>query len=277
MSLFKKIADASIWVIFVICFILAILAFIARNAVPGDALFGLKLAFEQGLLASSKLLNKQVDVEIGFVSKRFNETTRVISSKYASESLNRLDTQVEVTANEIAQIEDPTQRQEAANKYIAELSQVSNALTQEKQKLQNTYYQPPTTIKNNTGSYSGQTTTTNIAPTNSPQVAITSPQAPDVSQQIDNTQQTIQQTIDQMTQISTQSTTDIVAPTSEPPTPTTPPEIPTVAPTAAPTQAPATVQSAPEPTATTAPAPSPTPKHSFFNNGWGNGYGNNDH
>lgn len=265
----KKIIDYGVWVLFFVFFTYSFLFFITKDAVPGDWLFGTKLAMEKVLIAGSSVINRQVDAEIEFVQRRFDEVSKVLASKYGSESLTRLDGQVVQTADSIKNIKDKKQREEAADKYIAELSFISAGLKQQQKQILNTQ---------STQSYSNPTPTFYSPPSQSSQTPSQSTSS-SISNQIDQTQNTIQSTINDLNKIQTDSTstqpintptptptpsgrggtlhqlnapsqpTDTPIPTQEPPTPTQ--ELST------PTQEP--------PTAT------PTPHNNGFGQGQGGG------
>lgn len=252
----KKTLDYGSWVVFSIILIYSFLFYITRNAVPGEFLYPTKLGVEKILVASSKVLYNSVEFEMDFVARRFNEVSKVLSSKYGSESLHRLDTQVTETATSIANIKDPKARKEAASKYAIQLSYISSGLEQEEKKIVKTtpVYRPPPS----------QPTSQNTAPN---PTAPPSPPPPAIVQDIDNTQETIQETIEEMNEIQTQ------APTIEPtntPVPTNTPA-PTHTPTPVLNDTNFSAPAGPEknvgqpknadaaPTATTAPAPTDTP------------------
>ncbi|MFH0979704.1 MAG: hypothetical protein V1803_02020 [Candidatus Roizmanbacteria bacterium] len=223
MPLLRKIVDYGIWVLFFVFFTISLLFYATKDSVPGDWLFGTKLGLEKALIATSALLNKQVDLQIDFVARRYREMSKVLASKYGLESLLRLDNQIAETGNSITNIKDPTKRKEAATRYIAELSFISAGL---EQKQQNYSYSPPPPSQNQ---------------------PIDSPEPTNISNQIDNTQETIQKTIDEMNRAKLQN--NIIEPTD---IPTSTPEI-VISPTVAP--APETFQ---EPTPTTVQDPIPT-------------------
>lgn len=297
----KKIFDYFIWGLFGILLILGGIIYVTDRTYPGDRLYSFKLDFENFVLATSSILNKQVDVSIDMVMKRSDEFTKIWSSGYALAGLNRLNTQVDVTANSINQIQDPELKKLEAQRYIAKLDEVSAALSAKQTELaasstqnntgttsqivykpaQNVVYQP--TGSQNTGQASqpshnqpsNSSTTTTTTTSSSPTASTTSTSA--VSQQINDTQQNIQQKIDQMTNLTTETESNTIPTTA-------PTEVPTQVPTAVPV-----IPTSPPPptTAPTSPPPptsTPKPQNSDFNgkgnNGWHgfngfNGNGNN--
>ncbi|MFZ6034570.1 MAG: hypothetical protein ACOYUB_00240 [Patescibacteria group bacterium] len=229
MSIIKKLLDSSIWIIFFFCVTFSLLTVVAQNALPGDTFYGFKLAYEKVLFAASRFINRQVDLQIEYVGRRFNESSQVLTSKHGKESLDRLDKEVLSTADTISMIQDPTQKQQAAKKYISQLNSISTGLVEQKQII-----------------------TTNAAPAASPTTTATAVNTSEISQQIDTTQSTIQQTINQMENITQESASPTPAPTNTPvPTATSTP-MPTIPPTATPTAVPTT-----EPTSTPTTAPTP--------------------
>ena len=222
--MFKKVLDYSVWIIFFGISLFVVLFLASSSAVPGDFLFGTKLGLEKVIIASSKLLNNQVDAQMSFLSSRLHETTKTINTQYASASFKRLDDQVDTTATTISMISDPVERKQAAQKYVAQLTDVSTVLSQEKQRYTNT-------------SSTGTTTTSNNqTPTSTPQS--TTSTTTSVTEQIDTTQANVTQTIEQMTQIQYADTNTVATPTEVPTSvPTSvPTEVPTSAPTAVPTK-----------------------------------------
>lgn len=260
MSSIRKFLDASTWVMFFAAVIFSFMTVVAQNALPGDSLYGFKLGYEKVMIASSRALNKQVDLQIDFVARRFDETTKVLASKHGGESLNRLNAEVESTAYTITMIEDPAEKKAAAKKYIAQLNVISSGLGQQKQNLAKSspsYAAPaqPANTQTNANTNSGSTTynpsvrqpTTPIANNNSGSISYpTATPTPAPTQgtgiigAIDDTQQTIEETIEEMEQIAEQDTTPPPTPTNTPvpPTNTPIPPTPTTEPTVAPTEAP---------------------------------------
>jgi len=183
--------------------------------------------FEDFTLATSKILNKQVDFSIDLVSKRSQEVAKILSSKNSEETLNRLDTQVELTAVSISQISDPVERKKAAEEYIIKLNEASVILSEKEKELltdTNTNLQIQPTLQPTVKSFEPEstiaptvmpTTASQIAaqptsqPTLQPTVILPTPTtAPvsdttNVSQQINNSQTTIQQTIAEMKTLAT--------------------------------------------------------------------------
>lgn len=229
MALIKKVFDYSVWAIIVGFFLLAGIVYVNNQIYPGDNLYPFKLKFESFVLATSQILNKQVDFSIDLVIKRTNEVAKILTAKNSLETLGRLGTQVELTATSISQMSDPAEKKKAAEKYITKLNEVSSVLS-EKQKefvttssstsitesepttqplITQTVTQLPTiqpTTKSTTQSITQPpitrpTTQQPITqPTTTPEVEIAT-----VSEQIDNTQQTIQQTINEMASLTKNS------------------------------------------------------------------------
>ncbi len=241
--LLRKVIDYGVWVVFFTIFGYSSLFYVTKDAVPGDRLYGAKLATEKVLIASSSILNKQVDFQINFVARRYDEINKVLASKYGSESLRRLDGQVVETGETIANIKDPEQRKEAASKYVAQLNYISSGLANEQQRFVPSYQPNPTLPPE----IPTQTTIAYVSPPPS--------QTETISNQINTTQETIQQTIENMNQI---QQNNFPAPT-EIPTPTTEP-------TRVPTSTPIPTR---EPTPTN--KPTPTPHNDLLKNQENNG------
>lgn len=198
-ELVKKVFDGIVWVMFFGLLLLGGVIYISNRTYPGDKLYPSKLKFEGFALATSKILNKQVDFSIDLVIKRSNEVAKILTPKNSTETLDRLNTQVESTAISISQISDPVKKKKAAEKYITKLNEVSSVLS-EKQKEFVAETQTVTQPVNNISIKPTGQVSQNIIPTVAP-----APEIATVSEQINNTQQTIQQTIKEMTNLATDS------------------------------------------------------------------------
>jgi hypothetical protein len=214
LPLIKKIFDYFVWVMFFVLLVLGGIIFVTDRTYPGDNLYSFKLQFEDFVLATSKILNKQVDFSIDLVAKRSNEIAKILTSKNSKETLGRLDAQVVLTASSISQIQDPAERKIAATKYITKLNQVSSTLTEKKKEFVPVPAQvfPTTTPQNNSR-----------FPTLAPS-PVTSNENSDVSEQIDNSQETIEETIEEMGEIINQPTMQQDVPITPTQAPTSTPE-----------------------------------------------------
>ncbi len=243
----KKVFDYIVWVAFFGFLLLGVIIYVTNNTYPGDKMYPFKLKFEEFALLTSKVLNKQIDFSIDLVSKRSYEVAKILSSKNSAETLNRLDTQVELTAASISQISDPVEKKKAAEQYIIKLNEASTILSEKQKEFDTT----STTTSGNqsqpieqpspypTTQQKAQSTST-LIPTPTTQSTLTEPtiaQQPTVqptaiptiqpttiifptpttapaltneivSQQINNSQQTIQQAIIIMNDISTTDNRD---------------------------------------------------------------------
>ncbi|MCR4276924.1 MAG: hypothetical protein NUV87_02230 [Candidatus Roizmanbacteria bacterium] len=229
----KKVFDYIVWVAFFGFLLLGVIIYITNTTYPGDRLYPFKLKFEDFVLATSKILNKQVDFSIDLVSKRSQEVAKILSSKNSADTLSRLDVQVELTAVSISQISDPVERKEAAEEYIVKLNEASIILSEKEKDLLGSSTTYSTTI--NTGIQTTPQPTTQlpapestIIPTATPIIIVQTATQPtsqptavqpiptvapvltstNVSQQINNSQTTIQQTISEMKNLATESNPD---------------------------------------------------------------------
>ncbi|KKP59159.1 MAG: Conserved oligomeric Golgi complex subunit 8 [Candidatus Roizmanbacteria bacterium GW2011_GWA2_34_18] len=132
----KKGIGYGVWFLVFAIFSFEGLFYITKDALPGEKLYPTKLRVEKIIATSSYILNKQVDLQMEFINNRLYETTKVLSSKQASESLTRLDSQVEITAGYITQIKNPKEREVAAKKYVVQLNHASVVLKNEQITLQ---------------------------------------------------------------------------------------------------------------------------------------------
>jgi len=208
--LIKRVFDYLVWVMFFVLLILGGIIFVTDRTYPGDKLYSFKLKFEDFALVTSKILNKQVDFNIALVSKRSKEIAKILTPKNSGETLNRLDTQVELTADSISQIENPVEKKKAATKYIAKLTEVSSTLAEKKKEFVATPTNSVITPQVNVPQVQNNPTSPPTPiPTQTPTI---SPEVIEVSEQIDNTQETIEETIEEMTEIINQPTMQNVAP-----------------------------------------------------------------
>lgn len=221
MFFIKKVFDYFVWLMFFVLLLLGGIIYITNRTYPGNYLYPFKLKFENFALATSKILNKQVDFSIDLVIKRSNEVAKILAPKNSIEALSRLDTQVELTAISISQIPNPVEKKKAAEKYIAKLNEVSSVLSEKQKEFVTT-----TSSSSNTAPQSvfitepvvqpvtqpvtqqpildisvkpTEQVSQNIIPTVTP--TLISETTSTVSEQIDNTQETINQTIEKMTNL----------------------------------------------------------------------------
>lgn len=197
MFILKKIIDYSVWVAFFAFFSFSTLFYFSKDSLPGDKLYPSKLLVEKILIAGSSVLNKQVDLQINYFSKRLDETTKVLASSHASESFARLDAQVETTTVSIAEIKDPGERKVAAAKYIAELNNASTVLKSEQTTLQQSSLYPTNNAKS--------VTTAEIQPTQTTKTAVvnptsTPPSTPPIQEPVQNQPTEVQQNLEQSQQ-----------------------------------------------------------------------------
>ena len=199
MIIVKKVFDYFVWMMFFGLLLLGGVIYASNRTYPGDRLYPFKLRFEDFTLAISKILNKQVDISIDLVSKRSKEVAKILTPKNSTETLSRLDIQVQTTAISISQMSNPIEKKKAATKYIAQLNEVSSVLI-EKQKEFLTptppVIQQPSQQQPSQQQPSQQQPIENINPTSTPK-----PENFSISEQISISQETVQQAIEQMNNI----------------------------------------------------------------------------
>jgi len=241
----KKVFDYVVWVAFFGFLLLGVVIYVTNNTYPGDKFYSFKLKFEEFVLLTSKVLNKQIDFSIDLVSKRSYEVAKILSPNNSAETLGRLDTQVELTAASITQISDPVEKKKAAEQYIVKLNEASTILSEKQKELNTTTAiisdnQPQPTETPSSSPTTQQKTQPTSTPTPTAQSTLTEPttaQQPiiqptaiptiqpttiilptpttvpstsneNVTQQIINSQETIQQTIIEMQNLATQDNRD---------------------------------------------------------------------
>lgn len=109
------------------------------NAVPGDALYGVKVNLEKSLIKVTPSLALQSSLEVSYTERRLTETEQLLADAYKAQetilSLNNLDAQVAQAQYAIENVSDPTQKTALAERYIDTLARIASKLEENKQNL----------------------------------------------------------------------------------------------------------------------------------------------
>jgi len=133
----KKPIDVLIWAVLLFLITPSTMVLASWNAVPGDTAYTWKLSLEQiclKVLSPSDKLQSTTQVKIA--ERRYGEVAQVLSSEYAVESLNNLNTQLSVTTSGIQEISKTITRDEVTERYITSLKEMSVSLDEQKTKVQ---------------------------------------------------------------------------------------------------------------------------------------------
>ncbi len=106
------------------------------NSLPGEPLYNIKLAMEQGLFVLvSPSYTTQGNLSIKYTERRFSENKRLLADKGSVEGLQYLDKQVVATKDVIVGGGDAKTQAELAQTYIDTLTDLSNELSQQQQAI----------------------------------------------------------------------------------------------------------------------------------------------
>ncbi len=129
----NKVFNTVLWVILFILLLPSSLAIASWNSLPGSRLFTTKLFMEQALVFLIPSTQVKGDLQIAYTERRFSEAKRLLSDKTSVQGLSYLDSQVDVTKDQILKAKDPVVKQQLAQKYVAKLREVNTQLEEQKQ------------------------------------------------------------------------------------------------------------------------------------------------
>lgn len=211
----RKFLNSFTWAFLIVFSIPSVLIVASWNSLPGEALYTVKLGLEQSLLfVASPSVQAKESLQIHYTERRLSDAKRMLSEKHSVEGLPYLSYQVTSTKQTILQAPPGQSQKEAAQKYIATLSQASAELEQQKLTMTTSVTPPPsftavTPARIATQSVAGgptlTPTPTSPPPTVTAQVTTTTNPPPTTittALQISQTQETIKQTIDELKKVS---------------------------------------------------------------------------
>lgn len=210
----RLILDKILWGALIVLFGPTVMIVASWNALPGDNLYDVKLAFEKtALTLASPSYATSGNLQIKYTERRFAEAKQLMASKQSIQGLPYLDQQIAQTKKAIESAPNKKAQIALAKQYITTLSTVSTNLEAQKQSITTTsppssqipQIPQPTPTPQPTVQQS-RTTSTPGAPTPTPtptpvqiaQVATTTPISAGqavAALQINQTQQNVSQTI----------------------------------------------------------------------------------
>ncbi len=218
-SIVRKFFDFFSWGFLLLFFIPTVLIMASWNALPGDTLYGTKLAFESALLAIAKpSLAASGSLSIKYTERRFSEAKQLLSNRNSVAGLAYVGRQVIETKTVIASAPPSATKQELVRTYLITLQNLSNELEQQKELAAGRAGQPlpaktggqtavsfpssaaetPAAVVSGTGA--GQTSPSvsqnQTAPTG--QAGSAAAQEGETVAEITQTQQTVDETIDEL-------------------------------------------------------------------------------
>lgn len=132
----RFIIDKILWGMLLVFFGPTIMIVASWNALPGDNLYGMKLALERTALAlASPSYTTTGSLQIKYTERRFAETKQLLASKQSIQGLPYLEQQIAQTKKSIENAPNKETQVALAKQYINTLSTVSTELEQEKQTI----------------------------------------------------------------------------------------------------------------------------------------------
>lgn len=248
------------------------LAVASWNDVPGNRLYGVKIAMENTVLALAPTSQAKGELQIAFTNQRFSEATTLLNNSASPDGLAYFTEQAEAAKLAIAQAPPGPSRDQMTIQYVTALQNASSQLEQQKQ------------IFNKYNGASVSSGSINTAPSVVHREVIIVNHVTQVTQvvevihQIDTTQNQITTIIHDVQLLNTYQPANSEQQNTVTPTPAPTPQ-PTFTPTPSPSPAPAFQESSLQ--TTNSPTPTSTPgghQNNYWNgnnNGNSNGYGNN--
>lgn len=132
----RLILDKILWGTLIILFGPTVMIVTSWNALPGDNLYGVKLALEKAALAlASPSYATSGNLQIKYTERRFAEAKQLMASKQSIQGLPYLDQQIVETKRMIDAAPNKEAQIALAKQYISTLSTVSTDLEIQKQAI----------------------------------------------------------------------------------------------------------------------------------------------
>jgi len=132
----QLIVDKILWGALILLFGPTVMTVASWNALPGDNLYGVKLALEKTALAlASPSYATSGNLQIKYTERRFAEAKQLVASKQSIQGLPYLDQQIAQTKKVIENAPNKETQVELAKQYINTLSTVSTDLEVQKQSI----------------------------------------------------------------------------------------------------------------------------------------------
>lgn len=135
----RLILDKILWGTLIVLFGPSVMIVASWNALPGDNLYGVKLALERTALAiASPSYATAGSLQIKYTERRFAEAKQLLASKQSIQGLPYLEQQIAETRKAIESAPDKTTQVALAKQYINTLTTVSTDLETQKQSITTT-------------------------------------------------------------------------------------------------------------------------------------------
>ncbi|MEK9143089.1 MAG: hypothetical protein AAB481_00455 [Patescibacteria group bacterium] len=132
----RLILDKILWGALIVLFGPTVMIVASWNALPGDNLYGMKLALEKTALAiASPSYATTGSLQIKYTERRFAEAKQLMASKQSIQGLPYLDQQIAQTKKSIERAPNKEAQVALAKQYINALTTVSTDLEVQKQSI----------------------------------------------------------------------------------------------------------------------------------------------
>lgn len=136
--MFKLLATV-VFILAIVLFPPAILAYVSQDALPGDSLYPVKRKLEDGVLFLASITPQtKAWYALAYSQRRYKETTGLIAkgeNKAAGGSLKELVSQTSLAASDIQHVSDLTQKKALIQDLAKSLAEYNKGLTDAKEQL----------------------------------------------------------------------------------------------------------------------------------------------
>lgn len=125
--------DSFLWIAIVVLFIPSYMIIASWNSLPGQGLYGTKLALERlalGIVSPSYAAESSL--QLAYTEKRFAEAKTLFNDKHSVQGLSYLSNQVKATRDTIHKAPNKKTQAELAHLYVQKLTEVSAELETQK-------------------------------------------------------------------------------------------------------------------------------------------------
>lgn len=132
----RAILDKMLWGALIVLFGPSVMIVASWNALPGDSIYGVKLALEKTALAlASPSYATAGTLQIKYTERRYAEAKQLLASKQSIQGLPYLEQQIAETKKAIEKAPNKEAQVALAKQYITTLSTVSTDLETQKQSI----------------------------------------------------------------------------------------------------------------------------------------------
>lgn len=132
----KRFLDSFLWIAIVILFIPSYMIIASWNSLPGEGLYGTKVALERlALVIASPSYAAESELQLRYTDRRFAEARSLFHDKHSVQGLSYLSDQVKATRDTINKAPNRKTQKELAQLYVQKLTEVSAELESQKNSL----------------------------------------------------------------------------------------------------------------------------------------------